>query len=94
MTEDVQHRENSKRFTRQTPSGLAYISYEQPDATTIDLQHTVVPEADRGRGFGGELVERAISHARERGLGVIPTCPFVRAWLEKHPEHQDLVKAG
>jgi predicted GNAT family acetyltransferase len=92
MSEDVQHRASSNRFTRRTPSGLAYISYEQPDPRTIDLQHTVVPEADRGQGIGGEVVESAIAHARENGLRVIPTCPFVKAWLEKHPEHQDLLK--
>lgn len=89
---DVQHRENGKRFTARTPSGLAYISYEQPDDRTIDLQHTVVPEADRGRGVGASLVEAAVNHARENELRVIPTCPFVKAWLEKHPEHRDAVK--
>lgn len=93
MTEaSVQHRENGKRFTARTPSGLAYISYEQPDAQTIDLQHTVVPEADRGRGIGASLVEAAVTHARENGLRVIPTCPFVKSWFEKHPQHRDLVR--
>jgi predicted GNAT family acetyltransferase len=93
MTEvGAQHRENGKRFTARTASGLAYISYERPDQQTIDLQHTVVPEADRGRGVGASLVEAAFNHARENGLRVIPTCPFVKAWLEKHPEHHDAVK--
>jgi uncharacterized protein len=93
MTEaGVQHRKSGKRFTAYTGSGLAYISYERPDEQTIDLQHTVVPEADRGRGVGASLVEAAIRHARENGLRVIPTCPFVKAWLEKHPQHQDSVK--
>jgi uncharacterized protein len=89
---DVQHRESGKRFTTRTPSGLAYISYEKPDEQTIDLQHTVVPEADRGQGVGGSLVEAAVSHARENELRVVATCPFVKAWLAKHPEHRDIVK--
>lgn len=80
---DVQHRESNRRFTARTPSGLAYISYERPDERTIDLQHTVVPEADRGRGIGAALVETAIGYARQNGLRVIATCPFVKAWLEK-----------
>jgi predicted GNAT family acetyltransferase len=93
MTETaVQHRESGKRFTARTGSGIAFISYERPDEQTIDLQHTVVPEADRGQGVGAALVEAAFSHASENGLRVIPTCPFVKAWLEKHPEHQDAVK--
>jgi predicted GNAT family acetyltransferase len=93
MTEvDVQHRERAKRFTVQTPSGLAYMSYEEPDEQTIALQHTVVPEADRGHGVGGALVRTAIAHAREQGKRVIPTCPFVKAWLERHPDHGDVLK--
>lgn len=93
MTEDVvQHRETGKRFTTRTPSGLAYISYERPDDQTLDLQHTVVPEADRGRGIGTSLVEAAMNHARENGLRVVATCPFVRNWLEKHPEYRDAAK--
>jgi uncharacterized protein len=93
MTEtSVQHRESGKRFTARTGSGIAYISYERPDEQTIDLQHTVVPEADRGRGVGHALVEAAMNHARENGLRVVPTCPFVKGWLEKHPEHAGALK--
>jgi uncharacterized protein len=93
MTEAaVQHREKGRRFTVRTGSGLAYISYERPDDQTIDLQHTVVPEADRGRGVGASLVKAAFNHARENGLRVLATCPFVKAWQEKHPQDQDVVK--
>ena len=88
----VEHQENGKQFTTRTRSGVAYISYEQPDDRTIDLQHTVVPEADRGRGVGSSLVEAAINHARDNELRVIASCPFVKSWLERHPEHQDAVK--
>lgn len=88
---DVQHREGAKQFTVRTPSGLAYISYAEPDERTIDLQHTVVPEADRGQGVGGALVRRAIHYARERGKRVIPTCPFVKAWLEGHLDQADVL---
>jgi predicted GNAT family acetyltransferase len=89
---DVQHRENAKRFTAQTPSGLAYISYQEPDERTLDLQHTVVPEADRGRGIGTALVQAAVDHARETGKRVVATCPFVKAWAQRNPEARDVVK--
>ncbi len=89
---DVQHRENGKRFTARTASGLAYISYERPDDRTLDLQHTVVPEADRGRGVGGALVRTAVGYAREQGMRVIATCPFVKAWLEKHQDQRDVLE--
>jgi len=89
---DVQHRESAKRFTVRTPSGLAYISYAEPDERTIDLQHTVVPEADRGQGVGGALVRTAVHYARERGKRVIPTCPFVKKWLEGHLDQADVLR--
>jgi predicted GNAT family acetyltransferase len=88
---DVQHRESTRRFTTRTPTGLAYISYARPDEQTFDLQHTVVPEADRGQGVGGALVRAAVGHARKQGAKIIPTCPFVKAWLERHPEQRDVV---
>jgi uncharacterized protein len=93
MTEvTVEHRKNAKRFTARTPTGIAFMSYAKPDAGTYDLQHTVVPEADRGHGIGGQLVRAALAHARQEGARVIPTCPFVKWWLERHPSESDLVK--
>jgi predicted GNAT family acetyltransferase len=89
---NVQHRKNGKRFTAQTASGLAYISYRRPDDRTMDLQHTLVPEADRGQGVGSALVRAAVAYARRQGTRVIPTCPFVKAWFERNPDQQDVLK--
>jgi predicted GNAT family acetyltransferase len=89
---DVEHRENARRFVSPTPSGLAFISYVSPDHRTMDLQHTVVPEADRGRGIGGALVRAAITHARDNRLRIVATCPFVKAWLEKNADQRDVLR--
>jgi len=88
---DVEHRESGRRFVARTPSGLAFVSYVRPDDGTIELQHTVVPRADRGRGIGSALVRTAVSYARDQGLRVVPTCPFVKAWFEKNPGERDVV---
>ncbi|MEV0681414.1 GNAT family N-acetyltransferase [Actinosynnema sp. NPDC050436] len=50
----------------------------------ITFTHTEV--AVEGRGLGGRLVEHALLDARERGLAVVPQCPFVAGYLDKHPE--------
>ncbi len=93
MTEvDVRHEEGQRRFVARTPAGPAYVAYEQPDERTIELHHTIVPEAERGRGVGGRVVSAAIGYAREQGLRVIPSCPFVQAWLEEHPDERDVVE--
>ena len=54
-------------------------------------RHTVVPPSLRKRGIATELAAHALSYARENGLMVVPLCPHVLAYLERHPEYGDLV---
>lgn len=60
----------------------------------IRFYHTEVPESHGGRGLGTALIKAGLSAARERGLKVIPVCPFFAAYLRKHAEEQDLVDPG
>jgi len=57
----------------------------------LELTHTVVDDAFEGKGVGGTLVKKALDQARERGLTVTPTCPFVKSYIERHPDYADLV---
>jgi hypothetical protein len=59
----------------------------------VALVHTEVDPAHEGRGLAGELVEGALRDLHERGLRVIPVCPYVRAWIRDHPEQAALVVA-
>jgi predicted GNAT family acetyltransferase len=45
-----------------------------------------VPPASRGRGLGEALVKAALEAARQEGVRVVPVCPFVRAYLQRHPQ--------
>lgn len=60
----------------------------------IRFYHTVVPESHGGQGLGTALIHAGLAAARERGLKVIPVCPFFRAYLKKHPDEQDIVDPG
>jgi len=53
--------------------------------------HTEVPPAHEGKGLGTMLIKFALAAARERGLQVIPICPFFAAYMQKHAEVQDLL---
>jgi uncharacterized protein len=56
------------------------------------LTHTeVLPEAE-GKGAGSQLVAGVLDDLRGRGMQLIPICPFVKAYLERHPEQLDLVE--
>jgi len=57
----------------------------------IMFTHTEVPEAHEGKGIGTTLIRFALDAARERGMKVIPICPFFAAYMQKHAEVQDLL---
>ena len=57
----------------------------------IMFTHTEVPKAHEGQGIGSALVRFGLRAARERGLQVIPICPFFAAYIKKHAEEQDLL---
>lgn len=58
---------------------------------TRSLTHTEIDERFEGQGLGGILVKEALDDVRAKGLQVIPICPFVKAYLGRHPEYVDLV---
>lgn len=57
----------------------------------ISLVHTEVGEEFEGRGLAGTLARTALDTARERGLAVLPYCPYIRSWISRHPDYADLV---
>jgi uncharacterized protein len=57
----------------------------------LTLIHTEVPAALRGHGIGETMARAALDYARSHHLTVLPFCPFVRKFIERHPQYQDLV---
>lgn len=57
---------------------------------TLDFQHTQVPIELRGRGVADALVRHALDDVRSRGERIVATCPYVKAFLVRHPEYQAL----
>ena len=90
MATDVQNHPSQHRFEIRVGEEVAFLSYRLSGAT-INLIHTEVPESLRGRGLGDRLAQAALEHARQQGLTVIPTCPFVKAYIQRHPEYASLV---
>jgi len=81
----VQHDSEHHRFVVPLPDGEAELFYEPFADDIIDLQHTEVPPSGKGHGVGDALVRAALAYARERNLRVMATCPYVQAWLRRHP---------
>lgn len=85
----VTHDAPGEQFELPTQEGPAVLRYKSRNGV-LDLQHTVVPKAVERRGYGTALVEAALMHARASGAKVIPTCPFVRTYMNEHPEYADV----
>jgi predicted GNAT family acetyltransferase len=69
---------------------LAIAEYTLPEGKIV-FTHTQVPPAHEGKGIGSALIRFALGAARDRGLQVIPICPFFAAYMKKHGEVQDLL---
>ncbi|HEY8572145.1 GNAT family N-acetyltransferase [Phenylobacterium sp.] len=89
-TLNVVMNEEARRFEIELEGDVAFAEYRLVDHGII-LPHTVVPDAFEGRGVGSQLAKAALGYAREQGLKVIPTCPFIAAYIAKHPEWHDIV---
>jgi predicted GNAT family acetyltransferase len=67
-----------------------FIQYRAEPGTVL-LVHTQVDPAYAGQGLGERLVAGALADVRARGRTLVPLCPFVRAYLRRHPDQDDLV---
>jgi uncharacterized protein len=80
------------RFELEVEGHVAKSFYTIADGV-ITFVHTEVPPQLGGKGVGSRLIKGALGQARGRGLKVIAECPFVKAYIEKHPEYADLLQA-
>ena len=89
---EITHDPERSRFTANTTHGEATLEYMR-DGKRIIFTHTGVPSEAEGRGTGTALAKAALDYARDEGLVVKPMCPFVAAFVKRHPEYQPLLTA-
>lgn len=82
--------ERSRYEAREGTELLGILTYHRKVGQIV-FDHTGVEPAHRGRGIGALLTEAAVSDAQEDNLMVVPTCSFVRRWIDAHPEYRSLV---
>lgn len=87
---DVVDNTAEHQFEIELDGRKAFAEYRLVHGAVI-LPHTVVPEAFEGKGIASRLARYAMQYARDRDLKVIPVCPFMAAYMQKHPETHDLV---
>src|SRR5262245_15927126 len=90
---EVRDNPDESRFEAYVDGALAGFSVYVTSHRTLMFVHTEVDDAFEGKGVGSSLVRQSLDQLREReGLRVTASCPFVRAWMRKHPEYLDLTR--
>ena len=86
---DVRDNTERNRFELDLEGHTAFSNYKRADGV-LTILHTEVPKELNGRGIGSALVRGLLAMARAAGVKVHPVCPFVKAYMDKHPEYADL----
>ena len=91
---DIQLTQNDKSgeftlYVNGEQSGEMTFVYKEKDV--ISVNHTGVNSELKGQGLGKHLMEEMVKFARENGLKVIPTCPYVKTMIDRTPEYQDVL---
>lgn len=90
---ETSHNPGESRYEAHLDGELAgFAEYVLEGEQLIAFTHTEVDDRFEGRGVGSALARAALDDVRRDGTRrVLPRCPFIRGWIEKHPDYADLV---
>jgi predicted GNAT family acetyltransferase len=92
---DVRDNPAEHRYEIQVDGQLAgFVRYRRTIDGVIDLLHTEVDPRFEGKGVGSALARGTLDDIRAKGGRMIATCPFITAYLERHPGYRDLLAHG
>lgn len=91
MSNNVRDNTERHRFELDADGHIAFSNYKR-DGATITILHTEVPKQLNGKGIGSALVRGLLDIVRAQDLTVKPLCPFVAAYIAKHPQYANLVR--
>jgi predicted GNAT family acetyltransferase len=87
MENSIINNEEKKRFELHTEGSIAFVDYKLFDGG-IAYIHTEVPEELGGKGIASQLAKYVLDYAQNNNLKVKPYCPYINAYIDKHPEYQ------
>jgi predicted GNAT family acetyltransferase len=88
MDFEVKHDERESKYYAVIDGLEAVCEYGAAGDGRLNFFHTYVPPELRGRGVADELVRHALDDVLARGLKVIPSCWFVRVYIDRHDEYK------
>ena len=93
MAIEVRNNEDDARYEAVLDGEMAGFAAYRLSAGRVVFTHTEVAPQAEGKGVASTLIRWALDDVRRQGKGIVPLCPFVRGYLDKHPEYADLVAA-
>lgn len=89
---DPEIRDNAEmhRYELSVDGDVAVVTYNL-SPTSLMITETLVPERLEGQGLASRLAKHVLADAKDRGLLILPVCPFFAGYLQKHPEHASVV---
>jgi uncharacterized protein len=93
MSEDVRDNADASRYELVLDGRVAGVVTYRRHGEQADFLHTEIGDEYEGHGLGSRLIQGALDDARSRGWQVLPYCPFVTAFIDKHRDYVDLVPA-
>lgn len=93
MDINIQHLEDQRKFLTVVDEHKAFVEYLRIKSKII-FTHTEVARELEGKGIGGALAKHVLEYAKANELVVMPLCPFIAAYISRHPEYKSLLMPG
>ncbi|KTD15535.1 glutaredoxin [Legionella gratiana] len=92
MELNIRHDKQNQKFYVKKNNEESNLKYKKLDEQTLDYYATFVPENLRNQGIADNITDYALQYAKDNNYQVVPSCPYVRSYIKKHPKYQSLVK--
>lgn len=91
MSTEITNNPELSRYEVRLDGTLAGFAQYRLNGRRTVFTHTEIDPAFEGRGLGSALARGALDEVRAAGRSAVPLCPFIKAYIDKHPEYQDLL---
>jgi predicted GNAT family acetyltransferase len=87
---EIRNNPDQKRYELAVGDDVAVVTYNLSEPNLM-ITETLVPQKLEGQGIASRLARHVLADARERGLLILPVCPFFSAYFQKHPDEADVL---
>ena len=89
--DEVKNNKEKNRYELSVNGKTAVAEYILNKQDVLFFTHTEVPDEHEGKGVASKLLEAAFKDAEDRGLKIAPICPFVKSYIQRHPDWKKLL---